>query len=85
MFTDAHVAEEGFLEFINNMLTTGMVPALYEQDAEDSDAEETDAEETDSGKPESNNIVASMYKDNPQAGVDRANDKVQKWENIFLF
>ncbi|KAJ3328734.1 Dynein heavy chain 10, axonemal, partial [Blyttiomyces sp. JEL0837] len=32
MFTDAHVVQEGFLEFINNMLTTGMVPALYEDD-----------------------------------------------------
>jgi dynein heavy chain len=31
LFTDAHVVEEGFLEFINNMLTTGMVPALFEQ------------------------------------------------------
>ncbi|CAF1153283.1 unnamed protein product [Adineta ricciae] len=29
MFGDQHVAEEGFLELINNMLTTGMVPALY--------------------------------------------------------
>ena len=28
LFTDAHVAEEGFLEFINNMLTTGMVITL---------------------------------------------------------
>ena len=36
LFTDAHVVEEGFLEFINNMLTTGMVPALYEQDEKDS-------------------------------------------------
>ncbi|KAI9351727.1 dynein heavy chain, N-terminal region 1-domain-containing protein [Zopfochytrium polystomum] len=32
MFTDAHVVQEGFLELINNMLTTGMVPALYEDD-----------------------------------------------------
>lgn len=32
LFTDAHVAEEGFLELINNILTTGMVPALYEDD-----------------------------------------------------
>jgi len=32
MFTDAHVIEEGFLELINNILTTGMVPALYEND-----------------------------------------------------
>ncbi|TPX31992.1 hypothetical protein SmJEL517_g04802 [Synchytrium microbalum] len=32
LFTDAHVAKESFLESINNMLTTGMVPALYEDD-----------------------------------------------------
>lgn len=30
LFTDAHVAEESFLELLNNMLTAGMVPALYE-------------------------------------------------------
>nr|Q9SMH3.1 RecName: Full=Dynein-1-alpha heavy chain, flagellar inner arm I1 complex; AltName: Full=1-alpha DHC; AltName: Full=Dynein-1, subspecies f [Chlamydomonas reinhardtii]CAB56598.1 1-alpha dynein heavy chain [Chlamydomonas reinhardtii] len=30
LFTDAHVADEGFLELINNMLTSGMVPALYD-------------------------------------------------------
>jgi dynein heavy chain len=36
LFTDAHAVEEGFLEFINNMLTTGMVPALFEQDERDS-------------------------------------------------
>jgi dynein heavy chain len=35
LFTDAHVVEEGFLEFVNNMLTTGMVPALYAQDEKD--------------------------------------------------
>ncbi|VDI22437.1 Hypothetical predicted protein, partial [Mytilus galloprovincialis] len=32
LFTDQHVAEEGFLELINNMLTSGMVPALYADD-----------------------------------------------------
>ncbi|OQR81950.1 dynein heavy chain, partial [Thraustotheca clavata] len=36
LFTDAHAVEEGFLEFINNMLTTGIVPALFEQDEKDS-------------------------------------------------
>eukprot|EP00727_Mastigamoeba_balamuthi_P006867 m51a1_g2800 putative dynein heavy chain axonemal (4501) ;mRNA; f:77561-92205 len=30
MFTDAHVVKEGFLETINTMLTSGMVPALFE-------------------------------------------------------
>ena len=32
LFTDAHVVEEGFLELINNILTSGMVPALYADD-----------------------------------------------------
>lgn len=30
LFTDSHVAQEGFLELINNMLTIGMVPALFD-------------------------------------------------------
>ncbi|XP_054851851.1 dynein axonemal heavy chain 10 [Eublepharis macularius] len=36
LFTDAHVAEEGFLELINNMLTSGMVPALFPDDERES-------------------------------------------------
>ncbi|XP_019715984.1 dynein heavy chain 10, axonemal-like [Hippocampus comes] len=32
LFTDADVAEEGFLELINNMLTSGIVPALFPDD-----------------------------------------------------
>lgn len=32
LFTDNHVVEEGFLELVNNMLTTGMVPALFSDD-----------------------------------------------------
>ncbi|KAJ3055760.1 Dynein heavy chain 10, axonemal [Rhizophlyctis rosea] len=35
LFTDAHVVQESFLELINNMLTTGMVPALYEDEEKD--------------------------------------------------
>eukprot|EP01135_Chromosphaera_perkinsii_P002697 Nk52_evm65s226 gene=Nk52_evmTU65s226 len=35
LFTDAHVAQEGFLELINNILTTGMVPALFADDEKD--------------------------------------------------
>ena len=34
-FAYAHVADEGFLESINNMITTGMIPALFEQDERD--------------------------------------------------
>ena len=32
LFTDGHVAQESFLELINNMLTSGMVPALFPDD-----------------------------------------------------
>jgi dynein heavy chain, axonemal len=32
LFTDSHIVEEGFLELINNILTTGMVPALFDED-----------------------------------------------------
>jgi len=35
LFTDSHVADEGFLELINNMLTSGMVPALYDSAEKD--------------------------------------------------
>ncbi|XP_076006843.1 dynein axonemal heavy chain 10 [Genypterus blacodes] len=36
LFTDAHIAEEGFLELINNMLTSGIVPALFPDDEKES-------------------------------------------------
>ena len=32
LVTDAHVKNESFLELINNMLTSGMIPALFEED-----------------------------------------------------
>lgn len=32
LFTDGHVIEEGFLELINNLLTIGMVPALFDEE-----------------------------------------------------
>ena len=32
LFTDAHAKHESFLEMINNMLTSGMVPALFTED-----------------------------------------------------
>lgn len=35
LFTDVHVADEGFLELVNNMLTSGMVPALYDSGEKD--------------------------------------------------
>ncbi|VDP76010.1 unnamed protein product [Echinostoma caproni] len=36
LFSDQHVVEEGFLELINNLLTAGMVPALFADDERES-------------------------------------------------
>jgi dynein heavy chain len=35
LFCDNHVAEEGFLELINNILTIGMVPGLFPEEEKD--------------------------------------------------
>ena len=35
LFTDQHVANESFLEYINSILTTGIVPALFTDDDKD--------------------------------------------------
>ncbi|MGA1173821.1 MAG: hypothetical protein ACO3VC_09265, partial [Ilumatobacteraceae bacterium] len=35
LFTDSHVVEEGFLELMNNMLTTGIIPALFADEEKD--------------------------------------------------
>jgi len=35
LFTDSHVAEEGFLELLNNILTIGMVPGLFPEEEKD--------------------------------------------------
>ena len=54
LFTDAHVVDESFMEVINNMLTTGMVPALYEPDEMDACCNGVRAEVAASGMPETN-------------------------------
>jgi dynein heavy chain len=35
LFCDNHVAEEGFLELVNNILTIGMVPGLFPEEEKD--------------------------------------------------
>jgi dynein heavy chain len=61
LFTDAHVVEEGFLEFINNMLTTGIVPALYAQDERDALCNTVRAEVRKLGKPETPDNLWTYY------------------------
>ncbi|KAA0154745.1 hypothetical protein FNF29_02274 [Cafeteria roenbergensis] len=61
LFTDAHVVEEGFLELINNMLTTGMVPALYEPEERDSVASVVREEVESAGLPASSANLWSFF------------------------
>ena len=44
LFTDADVADEGFLELINNILTIGMVPSLFPEEEKDGLCSPLDAE-----------------------------------------
>lgn len=44
MFTDADVAEESFLELLNNILTIGMVPSLFPEEEKDALCSPLDAE-----------------------------------------
>ncbi|KAH7817501.1 dynein haevy chain 5, inner dynein arm 1 alpha [Monocercomonoides exilis] len=46
LFTDAHVVNSSFLEYINSMLTSGMVPALYAEDEKDAIIRELSEEMT---------------------------------------
>eukprot|EP01032_Pedospumella_encystans_P025560 gene25560-28882_t len=61
LFTDAHVVEEGFLEFINNMLTTGMVPALYAQDEKDALCNTVRQAVKQAGLPETSDNLWAYY------------------------
>ena len=61
LFTDAHVVKEGFLEFINNMLTTGMVPALYTSDEKDALCSTVRADVRHAGMPETPDNLWNYY------------------------
>ena len=53
--------KEGFLEFINNMLTTGMVPALYTSDEKDALCSTVRADVRHAGMPETPDNLWNYY------------------------
>jgi dynein heavy chain, axonemal len=61
LFTDSHVADEGFLELINNMLTTGMVPALYDDGEKDACINSVRDEVTKAGLSETKDSCWSYF------------------------
>ena len=63
LFTDQHVADEGFLELVNNILTMGMVPALYGEDEKESAINGIRKERREQGLPDGKDICWSQYVD----------------------
>jgi dynein heavy chain len=61
LFTDAHVVEEGFLELINNILTIGMVPALFPEEEKDGLAQPLEDEMRKAGLPEQKEFRWSYF------------------------
>ena len=61
LFTDSHVADEGFLELINNMLTSGMVPALYADEEKDGVINSVRDEIAKKGLPDSKEACWQYY------------------------
>lgn len=61
LFTDSHVAEEGFLELINNILTIGMVPALFPEEEKDGLINPLDDEMRKQKLPETKEFRWSYY------------------------
>jgi len=61
LFTDEHVLDEGFMELINNILTTGIVPAIFEKTDKDAIIEKWKAEASKNHLPETKDIAYSLY------------------------
>jgi dynein heavy chain len=61
LFTDQHVADEGFLELINNLLTMGMVPALFPEDERQGLINSVAKEVKEKGLPDSKDAMWSYY------------------------
>ncbi|XP_071826175.1 dynein axonemal heavy chain 10-like isoform X2 [Apostichopus japonicus] len=61
LFTDQHVAQEGFLELINNMLTSGMVPALFADDEKENIVGQMRDEATKQGIPPTREAIWQYF------------------------
>lgn len=61
LMTDSHVADEGFLELVNNMLTQGMVPALYDDGEKDACINSVRDEVAAAGLPETKDACWAYY------------------------
>ena len=61
LFTDQHVAEESFLEYINSILTTGSVPALFSDDERDAFINQVRTDALSNGCPDTRDSLWSYF------------------------
>jgi len=61
LFTDEHVLDEGFMELINNILTTGIVPAIFEKQDKDAIIEKWKTEASRNNLPETKDVAYSLF------------------------
>jgi dynein heavy chain, axonemal len=61
LFTDAHAVDEGFFELINNILTIGMVPALFPEEEKEGFCQMVDADIKKNKLPDSKDARWSYF------------------------
>ena len=61
LFTDQHVADEGFMELINNLLTMGIVPALFDDEERSGMINSVAKEVKEKGLPDSKDATWAYY------------------------
>ncbi|NXX13493.1 DYH10 protein, partial [Podargus strigoides] len=89
LFTDAHVVEESFLEFINNMLTSGMVPALFPDDEKDTILSQIGDEAIKAGVSPAKQYIWQYFVNKCTSnlhvvlGVSPVGDSLRKWWRNF--
>lgn len=61
LFTDEQVLDEGFMELINNILTTGIVPAIFEKADKDAIIEKWKSEASRLNLPETKDVAYNLF------------------------
>ncbi|NWU99300.1 DYH10 protein, partial [Upupa epops] len=89
LFTDAHVADESFLELINNMLTSGMVPALFADDEKETILSQIGDEATEAGVNPAKESVWQYFINKCASnlhvvlGISAVGDSLRRWWRYF--
>ncbi|KAF8069431.1 DHC1 [Scenedesmus sp. PABB004] len=69
LFTDSHVADEGFMELVNNMLTSGVVPALFDDAEKEALVADVRAQRAAAGLPDGREVCWGAYVEQCRANL----------------